>query len=145
MHYGYSVWYIPHNYNYLAQSYDMNHIPHVTYKTNIETEKECFDLVKLLPHEVTVDFVTDIVKFPKMHKNDPLFGYGWYVTAKVDMDHVHFSTDPHLTLEYFNNYNDYKNHNIVNKKKPNRLKCFLAVVDTQSNNPSDWFILLKFD
>jgi len=145
MHYGYSVWYIPHNYNELSKEYNIKHLPHVTYKTNIETEKECYDLAKLIPREITIEFFSDIAKFPKMHQNDPLFGYGWYVTPKNGIECMHFATEPHLTLKYFNNYNDFKSHKIIQDITPKKTKCFLAIVDTQSNNPADWFIITKYN
>jgi hypothetical protein len=141
MHYGFSIWYIPYNFKKIMEKYNIIHVPHVTYKTNIDSLNQCQDLIKNIESEIFISFQENIYKFPKMHKNDPLFGCGWYIDIN-DCSHE-FDCNPHLTQCYFNNYKDFTNYKIINYDKPEDTACYLTIVDTRSNNPSEWIIIEK--
>jgi hypothetical protein len=137
MSYEFSVWYVPYNYQDFMDKYNIIHIPHVTYTTNLKTIEECHAIVDNIPKEININFANDAVIFSRMYKNDPLHSYGWW----IDVDDLKFHHRPHMTIEYFNDSNKLHNHKLGTYTKPERTKCFLAISDTNSMDPSDWTIL----
>jgi hypothetical protein len=136
MSYQFSIWYVPANYQEFIKEYNLKHIPHVTYKTNIETLEECKQLIKELPLEIFIEF-KNVIKFPQMYETDNLFSYGWLNTV----DGIQLEHEPHTTIEYFDEYKKLHNHKIQEIINPPKTKCFLSISDTRSMDPSKWCIL----
>lgn len=120
--YKFSIWLIPENWKKIKEMYKMEHIPHITVATNIESE---------LPYEILnnknykVSKFSKVTNFEKMYKHDPLNGYGFY----CEINDIKTTHKPHMTL-FYNKELDNENIEI-----PLELECKLYMANTQS---IDW-------
>jgi hypothetical protein len=121
----------------------MTHIPHVTVETNLavlEDAHRVFDKhVKTHP-VVKIKFVNKVIKFPSFYAHDPLQAYGWYVDI-TDFE-IMDTWKPHMSLKYQSHKESCDiNANVLENSPIEELRCFLAIADTRSGNPSHWRIL----
>ena len=100
--YGYSIWYIPEDYQTFANEYDITHIPHLTYETNLSYDQIdiLFTPLKQRYPSILVKAITDVEYFPSMYQNDPLSSYGWYMEVINPKSFYIFHT-PHMSLKYW--------------------------------------------
>jgi hypothetical protein len=78
----------------------------------------------------TVNEFSELKKFPKMYKNDPLNACGFY--CKIDC--INTNHNPHMSLFY--------NEDALNGLiPPESLKCMLYIANTESLDCSEWYLL----
>jgi hypothetical protein len=144
--YSYSVWYVPYNYTQIQYKYQMSHVPHVTVKTNLATLEDAYRVfdkyVKTHPI-VKIKLVNELIKFPSFYTHDPLQAYGWYVNIKGMEEIEGMDTwKPHMSMQYQSHKESCDvNVNVLENSPIEELRCFLAIADTRSSNPSHWQIL----
>lgn len=123
--YGYSIWLIPDDYEYIKKTYKMKHIPHITFSTNHREPQKVLDNKSYL-----IKLKGKFLNFPKMYAIDPLNACGFY--CDTDMKTTH---DPHMSIFY--DFVDDIDLEPLNKIFSGKLYS----VDTTSNNPSNWHII----
>ncbi len=137
MSYGYSIWYIPENYEWIQKTYNMNHIPHFTIQTNLKDMEEATEIYNKLNDNETMTIQKDCQIFESMYENDPLQGIGWYIKTNINMRHK-----AHLTIKYYANVSEINDKDFIEWKDEQKEQvCFKAIVDTLSIHPERWKIL----
>lgn len=124
--YKFSIWLVPINWKVIKKIYKMEHIPHITVATNIDTD---ISSAILNNNIYTISDFSIASNFDKMYKNDPLNGYGFFCKInEIKTNHV-----PHMTLFYNKLIN-----NINPPPPPNELKCKLYIADTRNLDYRLW-------
>ena len=121
--YGYSLWLVPYNCNEIMRNYNMKHIPHVTICTNLEY----IDSTILTHKTFVVNKFSNLEKFPKMYKNDPLNASGFY----CEINGIQTFHTPHMSVTY-------SHESLDDLIPPQSLVCQLFFVDTRSLNFEEW-------
>lgn len=137
--YGFSIWYIPYNYQDFQNKYKIIHIPHVTYQTNFEDLDSAIEIYRNLPADIDIDFNSNIVLFPQMYSTDPLCACGFYVKKSQFLNQTF---EPHLSTKYFDPFDIIEiNRYLLDMNqydKPLNTKCFKAISDNQNLDWTTW-------
>lgn len=140
--YGYSVWYVPKNYKFLQDTYNISHIPHITLETNL-CLRDAYHVYHNASKTIKIKFQDKYIKFPSFYEYDPMVSYGWHVDV-VSMTRRKLNWMPHMTLRYeprTNKLNTYQDKVILaeNHLPPtNQVDCDIVIADTRSGNPQEW-------
>ena len=132
--YGYSIWalMIPSQeiMDLLNEHNRVPHIPHITVKTNLTFEEAEDFLFDCITWEDIVDISGKAYVLPTYYDNDPLKGWGFPAQLrKIKSDHVQ-----HLTIKY----STAEIQSCPDKEINISLPVHLRIVDTTSENPSEW-------
>ena len=142
--YGYSVWYVPENFLELQTTYNITHIPHVTYQTNFDDFNSALKFYQQLPSNITIDFDTNVTLFPQMYSSDPLRACGFYITKSP---YLNPSFNPHMSTKYFKPENEREINEYLNQMekydKPFQINCFKAISDNRNLDASTWSLLIS--
>jgi hypothetical protein len=139
--YGYSVWFVPKNYQDIQERYNIKHIPHITLDTNLLL-KDAYHIYHNACQEVVVKLKPDFVKFPSFYHHDPMVSYGWYVDIQ-QMTKRKLNWTPHMTVTYVprNKTNNAQEIKVLTYQSPlEPIECFVTIADTRSGLPEDWNI-----
>lgn len=123
--YGYSIWLIPDEYEYIKITYKMKHIPHITFSTNHKEPQKILN-----NNSFSIKLKGNFTNFPKMYENDPLNACGFYCETNMKTNH-----QPHMSIYY--EHTDNFDLEPLNKTFSGKLYS----VDTTNNNPSNWHII----
>lgn len=131
--YRYSIWYVPEDHEEFARAYNIQHIPHITFATNLTYDQALVLFNSSIHKAIFVRFISSIEKFPSMYENDPLRACGWYVETIAPKS---FQTPHRLHMSV--NYGDTTSSQV---DIPKPVLCHIALVDTLSSDPVNWRIL----
>ena len=124
--YNWSIWYVPNKWKAFMEKYNMVHVPHMTYATNL-TERPTDVDAPLKLNEVTFNSV--LQKFKSQYTPNPLAAVGWYCNVPKGWTRTHI---PHVTWKYSTDVDS-------TVETPDKLtELFLAIADTRSDDPSRW-------
>lgn len=135
--FGISVWIIPEDFTRWQDSYDIEHIPHITIESRIKSP-----LNEHIGKTFTFSFEDGFHLFPQTDKRDKSFrAWGWYCNIKeIDIPLAHMST------HYYDEMDTYKNIPTTPLYPPQgEFKGVAFLVDTRSTNPYSWKIIESFD
>lgn len=153
--YGFSIWYVPYNYLDLKERYNMEHIPHITYKTNIPTIEEALIILNEIKPIIEIEFIDRIVEFPKMYAQDPLHACGYYVKLSsnlynFDSYNHEYLLNPklHMSTKYFtddtiNNVTNYL-ESTTDFITPYKTVCYKAISDNQELDFTKWYLQYQY-
>ena len=127
MSYSWSIWYVPTEWKEIMSTYDMEHIPHVTWETNIEMEPLDLPERKFID-ELIVD--GPLVQLKSEYDNDPISdAVGVYCHKPDWWDKSH---RPHMTLKY-------NSTDMAGKYIPLEFQdLYVTVADTRDIDPKKW-------
>ena len=137
--YGYSVWYVPYNYEQLQAKYNIAHIPHVTLETNLSL-RDAFHIYhnqKGACPDITIELDGSFVKFPSYYPNDPMQYYGWDARI-VEMKRPKLKWKPHISVVYTPRNSQIAVNQAMPQPPQGKIQCFLVIADTRSSRPADW-------
>ena len=124
--YNWSIWYVPNNWKEFMKKYDMVHVPHMTYATNLLERPTDVD-APLKIHKIM--FNSNMKRFKSQYENDPLKAVGWTCIVPKPWTPSHV---PHVTWKYSCDVDD------MVETPDSWTDLFLAIADTRSDVPSLW-------